>query len=137
MTLDTAGFAHRGTRLFTGATPSFTGSASEALEENEPVTLNIYSASGSLLQTAKATLSDGTWTAGPVAALAEGSYTAQAEQTDSSSNKEAGVSAPVPFSVDTNTPRVTLSYPADGSSAGGESQLVEGLAVAPKATFRP
>ena len=130
VTLDTAGLAQRGTRRFTDATPSFTGSASEAPEENEPVTLNIYadsSASGSPLQTLEGTLRDGTWTAGPVAALPEGTYTAQAEQSDSIS-KEAGVSAPVTFSVDATPPRVTLSYPADGSSTSGESQLVEGLA---------
>jgi hypothetical protein len=130
VTLETAGFAQRGARLFTGATPSFTGGASEALGENEPVTLNIYAgsaAAGTPLQKVQATLSDGTWTAGPVAALAEGPYTAQAEQSDSIS-KEAGVSAPVPFSVDATAPTVTLSYPADGSSTSGESQLVEGLA---------
>jgi len=130
VTLDTAEFAQRGATLFTGATPSFSGSASEAPEDSETVTLNIYrgtSASGSPLQTVEGSLSGEAWTAGPLAALAEGTYTVQAEQKDSGF-KEAGVSVPVTFTVDDTPPLVTLSYPANGSSATGESQLVMGLA---------
>jgi hypothetical protein len=63
-----------------------------------------------------------------VAALAEGTYTAQAEQKDSSPYAQPGVSALVKFSVDATPPRVTLTYPANGSSTSGESQLVGGAA---------
>ena len=130
VTLDTAEFAQRATTLFTGATPSFSGSASEAPEDSETVTLSIYggtSASGSPLQTVEGSLSGEAWTAGPLAALTEGTYTVQAEQKDSGF-KDPGVSAPVTFSVDDTPPAVSLSYPAKGSSTTGESQLLRGLA---------
>ncbi len=133
VTLDTAEFAQRGTTLFTGATPTFSGSASEPPEESESsetVTLSIYagtSASGSPLQTVVGSLNGEAWTAGPLAALPEGTYTVQAEQKDSGFDAP-GVSAPVTFSVDDTPPAVTLSYPANGSSASGESQFLKGLA---------
>ncbi len=135
VTLDSSAFVARGSgpsaALFTGATPTFTGSASAGSEDSKTVTLRIYagaSASGTPVQTVEATLSGATWTAGPVAALSEGAYTVQAEQTDASVNAEPGVSAPVPFSVDATPPHVTLTYPANGSSTSGESELVGGVA---------
>jgi hypothetical protein len=130
VTLDMAEFAQRGTTLFTAGTPSFSGTASEAPNYSETVTLSVYngtSASGAPLHIVGGTLTGATWTAGPLAALPEGTYTVQAEQNDPDFN-DPGVSTPVTFSVDDAPPAVTLSYPTNGSSASGESQLLEGLA---------
>ena len=131
--LDSSAFVARGSgpgaRLFTDATPIFTGSASAGSEDSKTVTLRIYaggSASGTPVQTVEATLSGETWTATPAAALSEGTYTVQAEQADPYA--EPGVSAPVAFSVDATPPQVTLTYPANGSSSSGESELVGGAA---------
>ena len=49
--------------------------------------------------------------------LADGSYTARAEQTNE--DAETGKSDPVSFTIDTTPPQVTLTQPADGSSTGG------------------
>ncbi len=135
VTLDSSAFVARGSgpsaALYTDATPTFTGSASAGSEDGKTVTLRVYaggSASGTPVQTMEATLSGATWTAPPVAALSEGTYTVQAEQTDSSLNAQPGVSAPVAFSVDAMPPHVTLTYPANGSATNGESELVGGAA---------
>jgi major membrane immunogen (membrane-anchored lipoprotein) len=131
VTLDASKLAHRGTRLFSDATPSFSGSASAGREEENHVTLNIYSGtstSGTPMQKVEAPLSGTSWTAGPISALPEGVYTAQAEQLDNSFSPKPGVSAAVTFNVDATAPQVTVISPSNGSSTNSGSQPVSGSA---------
>jgi hypothetical protein len=131
VTLNTGAFVRRGTKLVTGATPSFSGGAATAPEDSKTVTLNVYSGastSGSPVRSVDSTLSGSAWTAGPVAALPEGTYTVQAEQKDFDLSGQTGVSASSTFTVDAIPPQVTLTSPANGSSTSSESQLVNGSA---------
>jgi hypothetical protein len=95
-------------------TPSFSGLAEEA---GGAVTLRIYkgpTAGGTVIQELSTLLlSLGAWSLGPAEPLEDGTYTAQATQTNLSS--EAGTSSPVKFTVDTAAPRVTLSPPPSPS----------------------
>ena len=96
-------------------TPSFSGLAEEA---GGAVTLRIYkgpTAEGTVIQELSTLLlSLGAWSLGPAEPLEDGTYTAQASQTNLAS--ETGTSAPVKFTVDTAAPRVTLSPPPSPSS---------------------
>ncbi len=109
-------------------TPSFTGTASET----SPVTIEIHAgatAAGPLVSKAVATGTGGTWTSGPAApALPDGQYTAVASQASSYTLEAVGESASLTFTVDTVPPQVNLTYPSNGSSSAGESQLVKGTA---------
>lgn len=109
--------------------PAFSGSA-QASEAEPSVTLKVWkgtSASGALVASASASESAGLWSLAPIAALPEGTYTAQAEQADVASNPP-GVSAATTFTVDTTAPHPTLS--AAPESTGLET--VSGLAgIAP------
>jgi large repetitive protein len=90
--------------------PAFSGSA-QASEAEPSVTLKVWkgtSASGTLVDSASVPESAGLWSLAPIAALPEGTYTAQAEQADVASNPP-GVSAATTFTVDTTAPRPTLS----------------------------
>ncbi|HEX6651402.1 MAG TPA: Ig-like domain-containing protein [Thermoleophilaceae bacterium] len=96
-------------------TPSLAGSAGNAAGDSTTVTVKIWSGTGtagSPLHTIPVTRSAGTWsTTAP--ALAQGTYTARAEQSDSSSN--TGLSSANTFRVDTAAPAVTLTSPANNS----------------------
>lgn len=96
--------------------PAFSGSAQ--MSEAEPsVTLKVWkgtSASGMLVASASAPASAGLWSLAPIAALPEGTYTAQAEQADVASNPP-GVSAASTFTVDTTAPDPTLSAAPESS----------------------
>jgi hypothetical protein len=95
------------------ATPSITGAAGVASGDLAAVRLKIYpgaSATGSPLRTIDATLLAGNWSAGPVATLPDGTYTARAEQLDEAGN--TGFSAPSTFTVDTVAPAVSMAAPA-------------------------
>jgi hypothetical protein len=95
--------------LSNNTTPAFTGTASET----ETVTVRIYhgtKAEGSVVASATATGTGGAWTstaAGP--ALARGTYTANATQPSLIPGNPAGVSASVTFTVETESPHVTLN----------------------------
>jgi hypothetical protein len=96
--------------------PAFSGSA-QAAEAEPSVTLKVWkgtSASGTLIESASAPEGAGLWSLGPIAALPEGTYTAQAEQADVASNP-AGVSAASTFTVDTTAPQPTLSAPTEST----------------------
>ncbi|MFI4992853.1 MAG: Ig-like domain-containing protein [Solirubrobacterales bacterium] len=104
-------------------TPSFSGTASDTTL----VTVQIYAA-GKVVSEATATGTGGGWISGSASpALKDGQYTATATQTSSLGN-HFGVTAPVTFTVDTTSPHVTLTSPAEGSSTTSGSQLVEGSA---------
>ncbi len=119
------------------STPVFTGTTDviideeevleELLEEEEGgVTLDIYegtSTKGTLAQPPSSTPAflGSTWSIGPVQALPQGVYTAQAEQFGERSK-------PVTFTIDTTAPGVTLTSPTNGSSTTSGSQTVGGAA---------
>ncbi len=90
------------------ATPAFSGSASEGTT----VTIDVYAggaANGEPVRVVHATGTGGTWSSGPVApALAEGGYTAVAEQSGAFANG-TGHSGEVHFTVITSPPNVMLS----------------------------
>ena len=112
------------------ATPTFSGRAGTALGDSTSVTVEVYSgtaASGTPVQTLTATPNGtGAWSVDATAALAEGTYTARAEQTDDSGN--TGVSATSTFSVDTTPPAVTLATPASGSATQSATPTFSGSA---------
>ena len=96
-------------------TPSFSGLGEEA---GGAVTLRIYkgpTAEGTAIQELSTLLlSLGAWSLGPAERLEDGTYTAQATQTNLSS--ETGTSSPVTFTVDTAAPTVALNPPPSPSS---------------------
>jgi hypothetical protein len=102
-------------------TPNFSGAAGTAAGDTAAVSVKVYagsSASGSPIQTIPATASSGSW--GPVtgSSLGEGTYTAQAEQSDSSGN--VGRSAANTFKVDTTDPTLSLTLtPASPNGQNG------------------
>ena len=90
--------------------PSFNGGAGVAPGDIASVTLKLYSgdnASGSPVRTMQVTPEGATWNAGPTEALNEGTYTAQAEQSDTAGNTSK--SLPSRFTVDTTPPAVSLT----------------------------
>ena len=89
--------------------PTLSGLAGQVSGDDPSVTLKLYAgstASGSPVQTDKVTPSGATWTTGAVATLADGTYTAQAEQSDEAGN--TGKSRAVTFTVDTTAPTVSI-----------------------------
>jgi large repetitive protein len=93
------------------STPSFGGNADTGPGNIQSVTLRVYAGgepSGTAVRTLTALVSGGgEWSAGPVAKLSDGTYTAQAEQEDEAGN--AGVSAPATFTISTAPPNVTIN----------------------------
>jgi hypothetical protein len=92
------------------STPTLTGGAGTAAGDDATVTVAIYeggSTSGSPVRTVGGTVSGSSWTAGPVASLPDGVYTAQVSQGDEAGN--IGKSGAVAFTVDTTPPTVTIN----------------------------
>ncbi|MFZ5849036.1 MAG: Ig-like domain-containing protein [Actinomycetota bacterium] len=109
------------------ATPALTGTGGVAPGEVRTVTVTIYSgaiATGTAVQTLSAAVaSTRSWSV-TAAALADGTYTARATQTDASSN--TGTSNAVTFTVDTAAPTVTVSSPANGSTVANKKPAISG-----------
>jgi hypothetical protein len=94
------------------------------------VTVKIWSGtgtSGSPLHTLPVTRSGGSWST-DAPTLAQGTYTVQAEQSDSAPN--TGVSSAHTFTVDTAAPTVTLVDPPNGSSTNDATPALAGTAGA-------
>jgi hypothetical protein len=94
--------------------PSFSGAAGTDFGDEPGITVNIYSgstASGTPVQTLNANESAGTWSAAPSTALAPGTYTATAQQSDVAG--DTAVSQPQTFTVPPVgvAPTVTLNAP--------------------------
>jgi hypothetical protein len=109
--------------------PTISGLAGQASGDVPLVTLKLYAGStvsGSPIQTDKVTPSGANWTTGAVSALADGPYTAVAEQSDEAGN--IGKSVAVTFTIDTTLPAVTLTSPAGGSSTSTEFEAFSGAA---------
>jgi hypothetical protein len=104
--------------VLTTATPLFVGGAGTALGDGPIVSVEVYAGaavSGTPAYTFTAGAST-TWTATPTAPIADGVYTAQAEQADDSGNLAR--SAAHTFTIDTTPPQATISSgPADPTSA--------------------
>ena len=111
-------------------TPMLAGSAGNAAGDSATVTVKIWSGtgtSGSPLHTLAVTRSGGSWST-DAPTLAQGTYTARAEQSDSSSN--TGLSSANTFRVDTTAPSVTLTSPANGSFTNDVTPSLSGGAGA-------
>ena len=94
------------------ATPALSGAAGNAAGDSATVTVRIYAgatATGSPVQTLTPTRSGATWSA-IAATLAQGTYTAQATQTDAAGN--TGTSSANTFTVDLTEPTVTVNQKA-------------------------
>jgi hypothetical protein len=116
-------------------TPEFSGITSDEFTPPDPfnpVELKIYRGTTAGLEPAMRIVPtqqesfSQQWSAVPTPGLEDGTYTAQAEQSEVVG--EPGKSNPVTFTVDTVTPHVTIASPASGSSASGETQLLTGSA---------
>jgi hypothetical protein len=130
VTLITGGLVPRGVTVVSGPSPSFSGSAGNASEDSSAVTVNVYSgtsASGSPVRSVEGPRIGTSWSAGAVAALPGGTYTAQAEQTALPPDV-TGFSNTSTFTVDATPPQPALTSPPNGSSTASGSQLVTGSA---------
>src|SRR5829696_2880451 len=97
------------------STPDLRGAAGSATGDLGSITVRLYAGgtvSGTPVQTLTTAASNGSWTA-TASALADGTYTAQAQQSDDHGN--VGSSLPRTFSVDAVAPAVSLTSPAAGS----------------------
>jgi hypothetical protein len=109
--------------------PTVSGLAGQANGDDPSVTLKLYAGSTvspSPLQTNEVTPSGASWTIGVASALADGTYTVLAEQSDQAGN--TGTSAAVTFTIDTTLPAVTLTSPAKDSSTSTEFESFSGAA---------
>jgi uncharacterized surface protein with fasciclin (FAS1) repeats len=97
--------------------PTFSGLPGTAPGDKPLVTVKLYegsTATGSPFQTFEAT--PATWTAGVSgSSLANGIYTALAEQSDEAGNRTTQVTT---FTIDTNSPKVTLSISGSENKDG-------------------
>jgi large repetitive protein len=109
-------------------TPTFRGAA-EVATGDSGVTVTIYSGAGTggtVVQTLTAPVQPGgTWTVN-AGSLPQGTYTAEARQTDAASN--TGYSSQDVFTVDTTPPTVTLYTPADGTHTNDTMPEISGVA---------
>ena len=109
-------------------TPALSGTA-ETTPGDSRVTVYVYQGtgtSGTPIQTDTASVqSDGSWSVN-AAALADGTYTAQAKQTDEVSN--TGYSDAHAFTVDTTPPAITVSTPLNGTHTNDTSPEIAGTA---------
>jgi hypothetical protein len=110
-------------------TPSFHGAAGTASGDLPTVTVKVYSGStpsGTVVETLTAMASSGTWSVAASSALAQGTYTAQAQQADAAGN--TGFSSANTFIIDTTAPTVTLTAPANDSSTNNTTPTFSGAA---------
>ena len=100
--------------------------ALEALRSTPaPRVLDVGTGTGTLFGSAVANVgAGGNWSISSPTALAEGTYTVQAVQTDSAGN--TGTSAAHTFVVDTTAPAVALTTPADGDVLGDNTPDIGG-----------
>ncbi len=112
----------------TSPTPTLAGGAGAGAADGATIEVRIYQGSdlsGTLTQTLTTTRSGSSWTTTP-SALANGTYTAQARQTDSAGN--TGTSGTTTFTVATAAPLVSLVSPVNGSVSNLASPTFSGTA---------
>jgi len=94
------------------AAPTFAGAAGTASGDLSTITVRIYrgtTTTGTPLPTLGTFAAGRKWSLAPSAALADGTYTAQAQQADAAGN--IGFSAPATFTIDTRPPMLTGGHP--------------------------
>jgi len=114
VTLDSPGSGS----LLATAKPAFSGTASSGFGISPSVAVKIYSGttpSGTPVQTLTTKSANGSYGVQATSGLPDGTYTAQAEQDDLATPPDAGLSAPITFTVNTTTPKLRLD--SLGSSA--------------------
>jgi hypothetical protein len=108
--------------------PTLGGLAGTAAGDSSTVTVKVFSGrsvTATPLETLTATRQlDGSWSVPASPALAQGTYTAQAQQADAAGN--VGYSSASTFTVDTTAPLVTLTSPTNGSSTSNTSPTIQG-----------
>jgi hypothetical protein len=112
------------------STPTLTGLAGSAGGDSPTVTVKVYSG-GSPIGTPVRTLTatrqpDTSYAVDLSPQLADGTYTARAEQTDAAGN--VGLSSANTFTVAGTAPVVTLTTPADGTSTSNRTPTFSGTA---------
>jgi len=111
------------------ATPTFAGTAGDQPGDSATVTVRLYPGTGTTgtpAATFTAQRSGTTWNVDAPTALADGPYTAVAEQADDSG--DVGTSALRPFSIDTVAPSPTLTEPAAGATVTTAQTTFRGAA---------
>jgi peptidoglycan/xylan/chitin deacetylase (PgdA/CDA1 family) len=97
--------------------PAISGTGGTLAGDSATVTARIYTgatATGTALRTMTGTVAAaGTWSVTPATALAQGTYTVQATQSDTAGN--VGTSAATTFTVDTVKPVVRITSPANNA----------------------
>jgi hypothetical protein len=109
-------------------TPSLAGAAGTATGDQPGMTVRVYAGSGTggtLVQTLSTTAVAGLWNV-DAGTLVDGTYTAQAAQSDDLAN--SGTSAGRTFTVDTAPPALTFASPADGASVNDATPTLDGAA---------
>jgi hypothetical protein len=97
-------------------TPTLSGTAGTAANDQPTITVRVYDSVGTLVQTRTTAAAAGAWTT-PALALAQGTYTVQASQADSAGN--VGTSATNTVTIDTTAPTaasVTTTNVAGGTA---------------------
>ncbi len=110
---------------YTTTLPTFSGSASNGTYDGSAITVEVLSGA-SVVATYTATRSGTAWSITAGSALAQGSYTVRAKQSDVATN--TGTSAAIAFTVDTVAPAVTLTAPANGASTNNTTPTLSGAA---------
>ena len=110
------------------STPTLSGAAGTAAGDSNVITVKVYAgagATGTPVQVRTVGATSGSWTTVPASALADGTYTARAEQAD---NVGSGTSEEHSFTVDTVAPRVRLIAPIAGTSTSDPIPAIRGIA---------
>jgi hypothetical protein len=130
VTLAKSGLAEREPeRLYAGATPTFSGGAQSGEKDSKTIHLRIYegsSSTGHVVEEQASERSGTSWSIGPVPALADGTYTAQAEQT--ATGEEPGFSEASTFTVDGDAPHPAILAPVNGSALATTTISLTGVA---------
>ncbi|HEX4437656.1 MAG TPA: Ig-like domain-containing protein [Solirubrobacteraceae bacterium] len=130
VTLAKSGLAEREPeRLYAGATPTFSGGAQAGEKDSATVYLRIFegsSSTGHEVEEVEGKRSGTSWVIGPIPALADGTYTAQAEQT--ALGEENGFSTPATFTVDADAPHPAILAPVNGTALASTTIGLTGAA---------
>lgn len=109
--------------------PTLTGDTGTEAGDIPTITVTIYrgtTTAGTVASSGEATDEGSTWSYTPTH-LADGTYTAQAEQEDQAGNRGKS-EPPVTFTVDTTPPALTIATPAEGAVLEVARAKLSGLA---------
>ncbi len=109
--------------------PVFSGTASNGGGDSPTVTVNVCAGTAMTCPTPtvlNATRTGTTWSIAATTSMADGTYTARAQQSNSVGN--TGFSAATTFTIDATPPAVTLTTPANGGSTNASRPQFTGAA---------